>query len=312
MKTIMKMSLFMALIAVFMVTTSCSKDEEDNMDPQMNEKSIAQLASDDDQLSILVEALQKADLYDVLNASGSYTVFAPTNSAFTALLTDLGLNSLDDLTKEQLEPILLYHVLDDQVKSSAIQPGYVYTLSTAAPDQNALALFISTSNGVMLNGSSKVVAADVEASNGVVHVIDKVIVPPTIVDFALNNPDFSILVEALVRAELVDALLAEGPFTVFAPTNQAFEDLFMALGVSGIDDLSKEQLTPILLYHVVNGNVTSGQVNPGMVPTLNSEASIEISVTDGTVMLNNSATVIAVDVQGVNGVIHAIDAVIIP
>ena len=142
--------------------------------------------------------------------------------------------------------------------------------------------------------------------------IDEVIVPPTVVDFALTNPNFSILVEAVVKAGLVEALSVPGPFTVFAPTNDAFEALFAELNVTGINDLSAEALTPILLYHVVADNVTSSEVTAGKVPTLNTEASIDIAVDSRGVILNGETSVIAVDVQGTNGVIHVIDKVLLP
>jgi transforming growth factor-beta-induced protein len=134
----------------------------------------------------------------------------------------------------------------------------------------------------------------------------------TIVEIAAANEDFSLLVEAVVKADLVDALSASGPYTVFAPTNKAFNDLFATLGVNGIDDLTKEQLKPILLYHVVSGEVLAKEVKSGTVPTLNKDADLSVKVKNGKVMINNSADVVMTDIQGSNGVIHVIDAVLIP
>jgi transforming growth factor-beta-induced protein len=131
-----------------------------------------------------------------------------------------------------------------------------------------------------------------------------------VVDIALNNASFSILVQALVKADLVTALSGTGPFTVFAPTNDAFNALFTTLGVSGIADLTKEQLSPILLYHVVAGNVLSTELSNGNVPTLNG-GTIAIDVTSG-VKVNGNTSVILADVQGTNGVVHAIDKVLLP
>jgi transforming growth factor-beta-induced protein len=129
---------------------------------------------------------------------------------------------------------------------------------------------------------------------------------------AIQNSNFTTLVAAVSKAGLVDALKADGPFTVFAPTNAAFDALFADLGVSGIDDLTADQLTPILLYHVVSGNVRAADVTSTSVPTLNPEASIEITVSDMGVKLDGNANVVATDVQGTNGVIHVIDKVILP
>ena len=133
-----------------------------------------------------------------------------------------------------------------------------------------------------------------------------------IVETAIADERFSILVEAVVKAELVDALSAEGPYTVFAPTNDAFNALFKELGVSGVDALSKDQLTPILLYHVVNGKVMAKDVKTGMVPTLNDKASLDVKVSDKGVMINGSTKVIITDVATSNGVIHVIDKVMVP
>ncbi len=131
----------------------------------------------------------------------------------------------------------------------------------------------------------------------------------TVVDIAVSNPDFSILVEAVTKADLAGALSADGPFTVFAPTNEAFEKLFKQLGVSGIKDLTAEQLTPILTYHVVSGKVMSTDLSNTSVATLNGKK-IKVDITDG-VKINDSHVVKA-DISGTNGVVHVIDEVLIP
>lgn len=131
----------------------------------------------------------------------------------------------------------------------------------------------------------------------------------TVVEIAVNNPDFSILVEAVSKAGLVDALSAEGPFTIFAPTNDAFKSLFSQLGVSGVKDLTAEQLTPILTYHVVSGKVMSSDLSNTSVATLNGKK-IKIDLSSG-VKINDSK-VVAADIEGKNGVIHVIDSVLIP
>ena len=133
-----------------------------------------------------------------------------------------------------------------------------------------------------------------------------------IVQIAVEDARFSTLVDALVKAELVDALNTDGPFTVFAPTNEAFDELFTSLGISGIDDLTKEQLTPILLYHVVSGEVMAKDVTTGEVPTLNTDADISVKVWKKGVTINGESNVIITDVMGTNGVIHVIDKVLVP
>lgn len=259
--------------------------------------------------SSLAAAVTKAGLAEALDDEEAlFTVFAPVNDAFTAFLSDLGV-SLDDLTADDLSPIILYHAMEGVVPAANVESGYFPTLSTAF-EQN-ISVKIDTESGVVLNSNSNVVATDVVATNGIIHAIDAVIAPPTVVDIASANGDFSILVEAVVKAELAETLSGDGPFTVFAPTNAAFEALFTALEVTGVADLSKEDLTPILLAHVVSANAVSSGLSTGSVATLNPEKSLSISV-DGGVTIDDDINVVAADIQGSNGVVHVIDKVIVP
>lgn len=307
-KLAIKLQYFLIALLMVGVFTSCDKDD----DPVVVEsKNIVQTAVGDPQFSILVSALQKANLVSALEDTGPFTVFAPTNAAFNALFAQLDVSGINDLSAEILTPILLNHVVSGSVKSTDIATGYANTLNSSAPGQNFVNIYIEKTTSVKVDGSN-VTAADVMASNGVIHVIDKVIVPASVVSHAINNPGFSTLVAAVLKADLASALSATGPFTVFAPTNEAFAKLFTALGVSGIADLTAEQLTPILLYHVVSGNARAAQVTSGSVPTLNTASNIDVVVTGGSVKLNGTSNVIATDVQGTNGVIHVIDTVLVP
>jgi transforming growth factor-beta-induced protein len=335
MKTIKKLNyaIIFALAGLIMFT-SCKKDDDVMPEPMpVESKSIVEIATTTDDFSILTEALVKADLVSALQADGPFTVFAPTNSAFNMLFNELGVSGIDDLPAETLKPILLYHVVAAEAQSTEIATGYYESLNTFSADNQAVKLYIETDNqkalsrgadaqtgeikakraqSVMINGGTSVTTPDIMATNGIIHIIDKVLLPPTVVDFAISNPSFSILVEAVVKADLVSALSAEGPFTVFAPTNDAFQALFAELGVSGIADLSAETLTPILLYHVLGDNVISSEVAAGSVATLNQDAMLNIDIMNDKVMLNENTTVIAVDVQAANGVIHVIDKVLLP
>lgn len=309
MKTsIRKFPLMIVAVALATALVSCSKDDET---PMAETKNIVQTASSDSRFSILTDAINKAGLAEALEGPGPFTVFAPTNDAFNALFTQLGVTGVNDLSAEALTPILLNHVVSGNVKSTDVTTGYVSSLNNTAPGQNMVKVFTEKSGNVMVDGS-KVIIADVTASNGTIHAIDKVILPANVVMHAINNPNFSILVEAVVKAGLVEALSGTGPFTVFAPTNDAFNALFATLGIGGIADLTAEQLTPILLYHVVSGNVRATQVSTGSVPTLKEGSFISIVADNMGVKLNGNSNVIVVDVQGTNGVIHAIDAVILP
>jgi transforming growth factor-beta-induced protein len=307
--TFSKLSIILLAVASITFFSSCSKDDDDK---KMDEpKNIVDVAVADARFSILVEALAKANLVSALEGNGPFTVFAPTNDAFTALFSQLGVSGIADLDAATLTPILLNHVVAGQVKSSDISTGYAATLNASGPNGTNVKVFINKGSNVMVD-ASKVIIADVMASNGVIHAIDKVILPASVVGHAINNPNFSILVEAVVKANLAGALSAAGPFTVFAPTNDAFSALFTTLGVSGISALTAEQLTPILLYHVVSGNVLSTQVASGAVPTLKDGSSLSLTVGSMGVTINTNVKVIATDVQGSNGVIHVIDAVLLP
>jgi len=335
MKTIKKLNYaIMFALAGLIMFTSCKKDDDTTPEPMpQTSKSIVEIATTTDDFSILTEALVKADLVTALQGDGPFTVLAPTNSAFNMLFNDLGVDGIQDIPAETLKPILLYHVIAAEAQSTELTTGYYESLNTFSADNQAVKLYIETDNqkalsrgsdaqtgeikakraqSVMINGGTYVTTPDIQATNGVIHVIDKVLLPPTVVDFAISNPAFSILVEAVVKAGLVDALSAQGPYTVFAPTNDAFEALFAQLGVSGIADLSAEALTPILLYHVLGDNVISSEVAAGSFATLNQDAMLNIDIMNSSVMLNESTTVIAVDVQASNGVIHVIDKVLLP
>jgi len=300
--------MIIALVSSLFLSVSCEKEDdpmEQNETP--SEMTIAEIASSNDDFSILVEALVKADLVNTLSGEGNFTVFAPDNSAFMNLFDDLGVNGIEDLSAEALKPILLYHVLGESMPSNMITNGYYSSLS---PSQGStVSMYISTGDGVSINSAASVTSADIQASNGYIHAIDAVILPPTAVDIAISNSNFSYLVEAVVKAGLVETLSAPGPYTIFAPTNEAFEMLFVELGVSGIEDIPAESLIPILQYHVVSGNVLSSDLVEGSVATLNGD--VEFKLADK-VTINDSSEVIATDIQGTNGVIHVIDQVLIP
>lgn len=301
------------LLSMLMITAltfvGCDTDDDDNNLPK--NETIVDVAKGNAQFSTLVQALTITGLDKALeNKSASFTVFAPTNAAFTSLLAELGVSSLNDVSKATLSNILLYHVLDGAQMAASIKTGYFKTLAKGAGTDTNLSMYIDMSN-TMINNRAKITSTDIKADNGVIHVIDKVILPQSVVDIAVTNPTFSLLVEALTKADLVTTLSGDGPFTVFAPTNAAFEALFTALGVSGIADLSKEALTPILLAHVVSDNVTSGQLTNGDVQTLNTDKKIKINTSNG-VTIDGNIKVTLADVQGTNGVVHVIDKVIVP
>lgn len=278
------------------------------------DQSIVEIAVGNSDFSILVSALQKADLVDALSGEGPFTVFAPTNDAFVKLLGELGITAEQLLNHPQLSEVLLYHVVSGKVMSTDLSNGM--KAGTLLGEE----IMVDISSGVKIN-SSNVTAADVEATNGVIHIIDTVLVPSsfkldaeslpkTVVDIALSSSDFSMLVSLLQKADLVGALQGEGPFTVFAPTNEAFEKLLSALGISASDLMNQPDLAKVLLYHVESGKVMSGDLSDGLkAPTLNGEE-LMFDLKDGVKV--NTSSVVAADIESENGVVHVIDSVLVP
>ncbi|MEP7128743.1 MAG: fasciclin domain-containing protein [Chitinophagales bacterium] len=305
---------FSLLILTSLSIASCSKDDEMPV-----QQTVYELAKSTPDLSSLTAALEKAGLDDDLNStSASFTVFAPTNAAFATFLSANGFANLDAVPTDVLTSILLNHVVNSEKKAADLTTGYLKTLATYNGTSN-INLYVNTASGVVLNGGPKVTIADVDASNGVVHIVDAVIGLPTVVTFAASNPDFSLLVEALTRPDLsvnfVEILSGSGPFTVFAPTNAAFSALLTELGVSSINDIDAATLETVLTYHVASGNVLAGSLTEGQVVTTLQTGTFTISLTGGAKIIDfNSrvSNIIATDIQASNGVVHAIDKVLLP
>lgn len=294
------------LVVSFLLLFSAGLFAEAQQEEPVEEESeptIVEVAQEDGRFTTLVAALEAADLAETLQGDGPFTVFAPTDDAFAALPDGTVEALLDDVPT--LTDILLYHVVEGQVPSSD-----VVDLSSA-DTLLGQPVVVNASDGVQINDAN-VIIPDVEASNGVIHVLDSVLMPPEadLVDTAVGAGSFETLVTAVQEAGLVETLKGEGPFTVFAPTDEAFA----ALPDGTLDSLlqNPDQLASVLTYHVVPGRVFSGDVvNVDTAATVQG-ADINVSVDMGSVMLNDSATVIQTDVLATNGVIHVIDSVILP
>lgn len=278
------------------------------------ERNIVQRAQANPELSILVEAVVAAGLVDTLS-TGTLTVFAPTNAAFAALLTELGVSKAELLANQPLlTAVLSYHVLGQRVLRAEVPLGKAITPLSGGVFK------IEASNGLRItdgrNRVSRILETDLYASNGVVHLVDRVLLPADqdIVATAQALPDFSILVEAVAAAGLVETLQGPGPFTVFAPTNAAFAALLTELGVSKADLLAnKPLLTTVLTYHVVPARVLKAEVPVGTAITtvqgksFTVNASLQITDQKG-----RSSQITATDVFASNGVVHGVDRVLLP
>jgi uncharacterized surface protein with fasciclin (FAS1) repeats len=284
--------------------------------PKATTDSIVDIAVAGEAFSSLETAVITAGLVDALSGEGPLTVFAPTDAAFGKLDPDT-LNALltDADQLPALTSILTYHVVPGRVTSGMLGldlgailsgemfSGYVTTLGGADLRVDV------TPFGILLNGSTMVTTPDVEASNGIIHVIDEVLLPPQdIVDTAINA-GFSTLVTAVQAAGLEETLRGEGPFTVFAPTDEAFS----AIPSETLNALlaDPETLSNILLYHATSGKVYQSEVAVGEVPMANGD-SATVSIGESGELLIDGATITATDIVTSNGVIHVIDAVILP
>jgi transforming growth factor-beta-induced protein len=274
---------------------------------------IVEIAVEDGRFTTLVAAVQAAGLVDTLNSDGPFTVFAPTDDAFAAL-PDGTVESLLEDPEGALTQILLYHVV-----AAAVPAAEVVELDSATTVQGEEISIEVVDGSVILNGEVEVIITDIEASNGIIHVIDAVLLPPSltaeelpsIAEIAAGDENFSTLVAALDAAGLVDVLAGEGEFTVFAPTNDAFAALPEGTVESLLED-PEGDLTQILLYHVVDGIAMAEAVAElDSVTTIQGEA-ISIEIVDGSVILNGEVEVIITDIEASNGVIHVIDGVLLP
>lgn len=255
--------------------------------------------------STLAAALTEADLVDALKGEGPFTVFAPTDEAFAKLPKGTVESLLKPENREMLISILTYHVVPGNLDAKAVLSG------SSVSTLNGQRAAINAKNGTI--GSASITKTDIECSNGTIHIIDEVIMPQTdsILDIASSAGSFNTLAAALEATGLIDALSGDGPFTVFAPTDEAFDKLPEGTVESLLKPENLDQLRNILLYHVVEGRVYSDDAIKARKAKTLEGSKISIKESKGNVMINN-AKVSGANIDASNGVIHIIDTVILP
>lgn len=300
-----RLCLFVALplLSILMITACSDDDDIPTVENPPEELNIVETAEEAGNFTTLLSVATDLGLAETLQ-NEELTVFAPSDDAFAALPDGL----LDDLTDAQLTEIILYHVL-----AGSVQSGQIDTQQDAATEQGERILLQSNANGVTVNGSSSVVTADITASNGVIHAVDEVLLPsafrePGIIEVAEEAGDFEILLDAVESAGLTTTLQFLGPFTVFAPSDQAFTDL----GIETVESLSDEQLTDVLTHHVLDGEVPSSALQPEQTVTALNGSDLFITLENEEVSVNGTSSVFLADVDADNGVIHAVDQVLLP
>ena len=295
--SLLKASLATAIFAIAFAPSVCNADDQ---------KDIVDTAVGAGSFKTLVAAVQAAELVDALKGDGPFTVFAPTDDAFANLPAGTVEALLKPENRDQLVSILTYHVVPGSVKAEDVVALH------GAVTLNGQQIDIDTSEGVKVDAAS-VVVTDIECSNGVIHVIDSVLLPAskTIPETAAAAGTFQTLLAAVTAADLAEVLSGDGPFTVFAPTDEAFASLPEGTLASLLEPGNKQQLIDILKYHVVSGRVYSDQaLSAGEAATLLGREIHIVAGDDGAKV--NDASLVATDIDASNGVIHVIDSVLIP
>lgn len=299
------------LLGVSTLAVSCS-DDDTTVTPT---NTIVDLVVSSPNFSTLEAAVLKGNVATTLSGNGPFTVFAPENESFT----NSGITSsvLESLSADQVKDILLYHTLSSRVNAASIQTG-----TNAVKTANGKDIYVTkNNNGVFVNGW-KVTQADINASNGVIHAIERVLMPApgNIVDVAQGNQNLSYLVAAVLRASqgstnVAQVLTGAGPYTVFAPTNQAFIDAGFAT-IAAIQAADPNTLANILTYHVLSARAFSSDLTNGQTLTTVNGGTLAVQLGTGASIKGNnnstSAQITGMNMMATNGVVHVIDKVLLP
>lgn len=340
-----RFSFFLLLVAGLLTVSNSTISAQD-----MSDKTVVEIAVGNDNFSTLVAAVKAADLVGTLSSEGPFTVFAPTDEAFAALPDGLVAALIKPENKAVLQKILTYHVIAGKVMASDVVAGIKSnngTLSATTAEGGNFSVMAEMGKVMIKDAQGNVanlVATDIAGSNGVIHVIDRVILPaevnpadlltatpkmsapvptgPSIAEVASGNDNFKTLVAALSAVNLVETFDSPGEFTVFAPTEDAFAKLPEGTVTALVTD-KKETLKAVLVYHVIPAKITAEKLiaaikknkNYYMLQTLGGQKLIA-TIKDGNVQLidenGGRSTIILTDVEASNGIIHAIDAVVMP
>ncbi len=327
MKIISKFSGVVIIAALVLGTTSCS-DDDDTIFVEPTESIVEYLTNNSD-YSSLKAALDLTELTSVLSGTSSYTIFAPKNESFSKFLTEAGFAELSEVDTEEeiaiVKNVLLNHVVNGSNLSSSLNTGYITTNAIYGDASNSyISMYLSVENNtVTINGGSDganigavVSTPDIRATNGVIHAIDAVIQIPKITTFVTVDPNFSRLVEGLTAYsfEYVTTLQGNGPFTILAPNNAAFDALLATDETwNNSGDIPETTLESVINLHVIADNIRQSELTTGEITTLGGVVSVDApknTIFDGSDPIIIS-TILVSDIQASNGVIHAMDKVLI-
>ncbi len=306
-KTLMLRKLTFLVGILFSLTIMQACNIEGDLPPE-NEVNLFGTAEVIPELSIFAEAVELALLSEPLGSLGPFTIFAPNNDAFRVLFSEVGVNNIRQVPPDVLQSLLLYHIVNGRLLSKNITEG---ELQTFLPETS---LTISGSgNNIRINEEVSIVRRDIEATNGMIHMVDAVIFPPSnnIME-ALENNGKTIFVQLMIASGLAETLANDGPFTVFAPSNAAFERYLEDNLITGTDFLESPLLQSILSYHISEGILSSQSFTVGPLETINDMPFYFSEAINGNLWLNGIAGITGTNINADNGIIHVIDYVLTP
>jgi uncharacterized surface protein with fasciclin (FAS1) repeats len=326
MKNSLKLKSLFTLVATALITLSCNLDDGTDTIP-IPESNLIDLISDDSNLSSLVAALRRADLETTLQENGPFTVLAPDNAAFTSFLGAAGFTNVNEVPVETLKQLLLNHVIKGRIDSAILanlQRNYLENLADGPTASTFLSLYFDAVDGITFNGTATVTSGDRPAANGIYHIIDAVIGLPTLSTFVgidENFKSFDTALDLISPVSNVPNSLEEGngPWTVFIPVEQAFDDLIDSnTEWNFLSDINEDLLTDVISHHILEGNIRSTDITGNqMVVSLEGDpltftiTNGDIEITDGSG--NEGALLAVTDIQAANGIIHVLsNKVLIP
>ena len=319
---------YTALLVLFLfILWSCNNDDGPNITP-LPETNLIEVASGESDLTDFLSALERTDLTTTFQGSTNYTILAPSNSAFSTFFAANGFAGVNDVPVNTLRELLLNHVVTGLVDSAnlvILGINYTETLAEGPTTGTNLALYFDATDGVVFNGTSKVTEADILASNGIIHIVDNVIELPTIKTFVsvdVNLEELETAFDLIAPVSTLPNTIEEamsGPFTVFAPADEAFEALLDSNSDwDFLSDIDEEFLKSVIEHHILNGNTKSEELTPETAyPTLEGD-DITVNLVDGNLEItdgsgNEGSIILVTDIQTANGVIHILsNQVLIP
>ncbi len=301
--------------------TACRPDQE-VIEKETKPEYLLDLLRADEHLTNFVTAVERTGLTEMLAGPDNYTLFVPTDEAFAVYLKAQGVSKVEDIPTAQLKNLLLNHVIKGAYRQSKLPEGYLTTLSelTLTDDKFSVSLLLARRDGVLyINDAQMTVHSDLQAENGIVHEIDKILSLPNMANHILNNAEFNSFISALklssIGNEYMARLTNNGPYTVLAPTNIAFATLFVELRINSLAQIPIAQLDRILRNLYFSGNIRADEFSAGQV--LKTAGGITVKVEKSATGLafvdgrSRKVNVTVTDIQATNGVIHAVNKVVL-